>query len=108
MRTNERAAAALGVNVAGIKLYAFALSAAVAAVGGVLIAFNSTSIGYGDFTSLTSIAFVGYAMLGGVGYVMGALVGGTMAPGAINAQIFDSFGDGFGAVRAAGRRHPAR
>jgi ABC-type branched-subunit amino acid transport system ATPase component/branched-subunit amino acid ABC-type transport system permease component len=97
VRTNERAAAALGVQVAGVKLYAFALSAAVAALGGILIAFNSTSIGYGNFTSLTSIAFVGYTLLGGVGYVMGAVVGGTMAPGAINAQIFDSFGDGFGA-----------
>lgn len=97
VRTNERAAAALGVNVAGVKLYAFALSAAVAAVGGVLIAFNSTSIGYANFTSLTSISLVGFAMLGGIGYVMGALIGGTMAPGAINAQIFESFGIGFGA-----------
>ncbi|GAC1322590.1 MAG: branched-chain amino acid ABC transporter permease/ATP-binding protein [Mycobacteriales bacterium] len=97
VRTNERAAAALGVQVAGVKLYAFALSAAVAGLGGVLIAFNSTSIGFENFTSLTSIAFVGYAMLGGIGYVMGALVGGTMAPGAVNAQIFDSFGVGFGA-----------
>ena len=96
VRTNERAAAALGVQVAGVKLYAFALSAAVAGLGGVLIAFNSTSIGYANFTSLTSIAFVGYVMLGGIGYVMGALVGGTLAPGGVNAQIFNSFGVGFG------------
>jgi sulfate-transporting ATPase len=97
VRTNERAAAALGVQVAWVKLYAFSLAAAVAAVGGVLIAFNSTSVGYANFTSLTSIAFVGFAMLGGIGYVMGALVGGTMAPGGINSQIFESFGIGFGA-----------
>jgi ABC-type branched-subunit amino acid transport system ATPase component/branched-subunit amino acid ABC-type transport system permease component len=96
VRTNERAAAALGIRVAGVKLYAFALSAGVAALGGVLIAFNSTSIGYANFDSITSISIVGYTLLGGIGYVPGALVGATMAPGAINSQIFDSFGDGFG------------
>jgi ABC-type branched-subunit amino acid transport system ATPase component/branched-subunit amino acid ABC-type transport system permease component len=97
VRTNERAAAALGISVAGVKLYAFALSAGVAAAGGILIAFNSTSIGYGTFDSLTSISLVGFAMLGGVGYLTGAVVGATMAPGGINAQIFDLFGEGFGA-----------
>lgn len=97
VRTNERAAAALGINVAGVKLYAFGLSAGIAAAGGILVAFNSTSIGYTTFDSLTSISYVGFALLGGVGYVMGAIVGSTMAPGGINAQIFDLFGQGFGA-----------
>ena len=36
VRTNERAAAALGISVPGAKVYAFALSAGVAAVGGTL------------------------------------------------------------------------
>jgi ABC-type branched-subunit amino acid transport system ATPase component/branched-subunit amino acid ABC-type transport system permease component len=97
VRTNERAAAALGINVAGVKLYAFGLSAAVAAAGGILLAFESTSIGYGRFDSLSSISYVGFAMLGGVGYLMGPVVGATMAPGGINTEIFDSFGRGFGA-----------
>jgi ABC-type branched-subunit amino acid transport system ATPase component/branched-subunit amino acid ABC-type transport system permease component len=97
VRTNERAAAALGISVAGVKLYAFGLSAGVAAAGGILVAFNSTSIGYGTFDSLTSISYVGFALLGGVGYLVGAVVGATMAPGGINAQIFDLFGQGFGA-----------
>lgn len=97
VRTNERAAAALGISVPGVKLYAFGLSAGIAAAGGILIAFNSTSIGYTTFDSLTSISYVGFTLLGGVGYVMGAVVGATMAPGGINAQIFDMFGQGFGA-----------
>lgn len=97
VRTNERAAAALGIGVAGVKLYAFGLSAAIAAAGGILIAFNSTSIGYGNFDSLTSIAYVGFALLGGVGYLMGAVVGATMGPGGVNVQLFNLFGEGFGA-----------
>ena len=40
VRTNERAAAALGIGVFGAKLYAFGLSAGIAAVGGVLIVFQ--------------------------------------------------------------------
>ena len=35
VRTNERAAAALGISVFGVKLYAFAFGAAIAAIGGV-------------------------------------------------------------------------
>lgn len=97
VRQNERAAAALGISVAGVKLYAFGLSAGVAATGGILLAFQSTSISYGTFDSLSSISYVGFAMLGGVGYLVGPLVGATMAPGGINTQIFDSFGSGFGA-----------
>ena len=38
VRTNERAAAALGISVTGAKVYAFALSAGIAALGGVLLA----------------------------------------------------------------------
>ena len=35
VRTNERAAAALGISVPGAKIYAFAVSAGIAAIGGV-------------------------------------------------------------------------
>src|SRR5262249_9023712 len=41
VRTNERAAAALGVSVFGAKLYAFGLSSALAALGGILLAFET-------------------------------------------------------------------
>ena len=47
VRTNERAAAALGISVPGAKLYAFALSAAIAAIGGTLLAFRKDTIVYG-------------------------------------------------------------
>jgi ABC-type branched-subunit amino acid transport system ATPase component/branched-subunit amino acid ABC-type transport system permease component len=96
VRTNERAAAALGISVVAVKLYAFALSAAVAALGGILLAYQSTSINYQSFASFTSITDVGYAMLGGIGYLMGPVIGGTMANGGINTQLFDEFGTGFG------------
>ena len=95
VRTNERAAAALGISVPGAKLYAFGVSAAIAALGGILIAFRSTSITYSVFDSFTSITSVGYAMIGGIGYLMGPLLGAQLAPGAIDARILDEIGGGF-------------
>ena len=41
VRTNERAAASLGVSVFGVKLYAFGVASAVAAVGGILVGFTA-------------------------------------------------------------------
>ncbi|HXY94981.1 MAG TPA: ATP-binding cassette domain-containing protein [Acidimicrobiia bacterium] len=88
VRTNERAAAALGISVFGAKLYAFGLSAAIAAVGGVLIAFQRpTVVFYPTFSVFQSIFVVVDAVIGGIGYVMGALLGAALAPGNIVATL---------------------
>ena len=82
VRTNERAAAALGISVFGAKLYAFGLAAGIAAVGGVLIAFqHPTVVFYPTFSIFESIFVVVYAVIGGIGYVVGALIGAAVAPG---------------------------
>ena len=44
VRSNERAAASVGVSVLGAKLYSFAVAAAIASVGGTILAFRSTSV----------------------------------------------------------------
>jgi ABC-type branched-subunit amino acid transport system ATPase component/branched-subunit amino acid ABC-type transport system permease component len=94
VRTNERAAAALGISVRGVKLYAFGLSAAIAALGGILIALRSTAVTYSAFTNFTSISDVGLAVVGGVGYLIGPVIGGTLSPGALDERIFDSISTG--------------
>ena len=76
VRTNERAAAALGIDVMMAKLFAFALASAIAALGGIVLAFRLSSISYQSFTNFTSITYVGLAIVGGVGYLLGAFVGG--------------------------------
>ncbi|MCU1502111.1 MAG: transporter related protein, partial [Ilumatobacteraceae bacterium] len=95
VRTNERAAAALGISVPGVKVYAFALSAGIAAVGGTLLAFRKDVVIYGsEFSNFTSIPVVGWAFIGGIGFLFGPLSGSTLAPGSLGAQltnaIFDS------------------
>ena len=44
VRSNERAAAGLGINVIGIKVYAFAVGAGIAGLGGVLIVFQQSNV----------------------------------------------------------------
>ena len=87
IRVNERAAAALGVRVAGAKLYAFGVAAALAGAGGILTAFRSPVITYPDFDSTYSITLVGFAVIGSIGWLGGSLLGAALASGAVGAQL---------------------
>lgn len=89
-RTNERAAAAIGVSVLEAKVYAFALSAGIAAVGSILVAFQLFVIAYdSSFTPLASISAVAWAFIGGIGYLAGSVFGAFIAPGSVVAHAMD-------------------
>lgn len=90
VRSNERAAAALGVHVYAAKVYAFTVAAGIAGVGGMLYAFLSPTVTSGNFDLLTSINFVTVTVVGGVGNILGAVIGATMLPGGVVTQIFFS------------------
>src|SRR5215213_2627595 len=88
VRTNERAAAALGISVPGAKMYAFAVSAGIAAIGGVLLAFRKDVILYSsEYTNFTSILVVAWSFIGGIGFLLGPIFGATLAPGSIGGQL---------------------
>ncbi|MER7926122.1 MULTISPECIES: branched-chain amino acid ABC transporter permease/ATP-binding protein [unclassified Streptomyces] len=89
VRANERAAAALGIDVRGAKLYAFGLSSAIAALAGVLTGFRSTSVVFSDFASFDSVTALGLAVIGGVGFLVGPLFGATFAAGTVGARFGD-------------------
>lgn len=94
VRANERAAAALGISVYGAKLYAFGVGAGIAALGGVLYVFRNTAASYANYTNFDSILLVGNTLIGGLGYLMGAPLGGTLFGGGFNSRILNSLGDG--------------
>ncbi|WP_101831241.1 branched-chain amino acid ABC transporter permease/ATP-binding protein [Frankia canadensis] len=106
VRTNERAAAALGISVVGAKLYAFALSAAIAGFGGVLYAFfvygqrGNLDFGDGTFAPFSSILLIAYAVVGGVGWVSGSFAGATMAAGALATRLGAAVGEWLGRLGA--------
>lgn len=97
VRANERAAAALGIGVYGAKLYAFGVGAGIAALGGVLYVFRNTAASYANYSNFDSILLVGNTLIGGLGYLAGAPLGGTLFGGGFNSRILNSLGDGIDA-----------
>jgi sulfate-transporting ATPase len=91
VRTNERAAASLGISVFGVKLYAFAVSAGLAAVAGILVGFRAQVITYGEFNVFASINSLGHAVIGGLGYVLGAVFGAPNAIGGLGTRIVEDW-----------------
>jgi sulfate-transporting ATPase len=91
VRSNERAAAALGINVAGTKLYAFTIGAGIAAIGGVFLAFMQSTVLMTQFDVLPSVNYVSSTVVGGVGSVGGGLAGSTLISGGFVSQIFNRF-----------------
>jgi ABC-type branched-subunit amino acid transport system ATPase component/branched-subunit amino acid ABC-type transport system permease component len=94
VRANERAAAALGIDVLGTKLYAFVVGATLAAIGGVLYGFSFPVISLNDFTPYTSILVVTFAVIGGVGFVLGPLIGGTFVAAGFGGWLLERFWSG--------------
>jgi branched-chain amino acid transport system permease protein len=78
VRANERAAGAAGVNVPMTKLLGFALSAGVAGVGGVLLAYQTGWITPTTYDTFTSLALIAFAYISGITTVPGAIFGGLI------------------------------
>jgi len=92
VRTNERAAASLGVSVFGAKLFAFSLSAGIAGLGGALLALRNRNVLFEEYSPFESINIVVLAVLGGVGYVLGSITGSFLVAGGVSALITREIG----------------
>jgi branched-chain amino acid transport system permease protein len=91
VRSNERAAAAAGVNVRSIKLTAFGISAFLAGIAGVLYAYNFGSVSPIRFAALTALGLIAFAYLGGITTVSGAIFGGLITTEAFMPHIFSKW-----------------
>jgi branched-chain amino acid transport system permease protein len=93
VRSNERAAAAAGINVAYVKFVAFALSSFIAGTAGWMYAYNFGSVVPSRFGILIALSFVAFAYIGGITMVSGAVFGGLIATqGVFSHFIEDKFG----------------
>ena len=79
VRSNERAAAAAGINVTYVKFVAFALSSFIAGTAGWMYAYNFGSVTAARFGILIALSFVAFAYIGGITMVSGAVLGGVIA-----------------------------
>ena len=89
VRANERAAAAVGVDVAAARIGAFTLSAFVAGVAGALLGYQQGQLSFGSFGVFVSLAYLGVAYLGGVAGIAGAVVGGLLVPSGVAFTLLD-------------------
>ena len=89
VRAGERAAAAVGVNVATTRLGAFALSAFLAGVAGALLGYQQGQLSFGSFGVFVSLAYLAVACVGGVAGIAGAVVGGLLVPNGVAFTLLD-------------------
>jgi ABC-type branched-subunit amino acid transport system permease subunit len=105
VRSHERAAATIEISVSGARLYAFWVSAMLAALAGAL---TEARFSKGDFSSyqvLHNVNVVLDAVIGGIGWVVAAILGALGVPGGVTAQALASVtsnaGMGCGRVSSA-------
>jgi branched-chain amino acid transport system permease protein len=75
IRDSEISASCMGVNLAWYKTLAFAMSAALTGIAGALYAHKVTFISPEQFSLLVSIELVTIVILGGIGFLHGAVLG---------------------------------
>jgi branched-chain amino acid transport system permease protein len=90
VRSNERAAAAAGINVARVKFAAFALSSFIAGMAGWMYAYNFGSVNAARFGILIALSFVAFAYIGGITMVSGAVFGGLVATEGLFSHLIES------------------
>jgi ABC-type branched-subunit amino acid transport system permease subunit len=84
VRANERAAGAIGINVAATKLFAFGLSAFVAGAAGGLIGFQQGRLSPESFSIFVSLMLLAIAYIGGIATVTGVIFAAiVLAPGGL-------------------------
>jgi branched-chain amino acid transport system permease protein len=89
----EEAANAMGVNSARYKLYLFVLSAAFAALAGVLVTHYNGGIGPSEAGVMKSIRYVAIVAVGGMAHLWGALIMGIVLNFLSLRGVFGSYDD---------------
>src|SRR5262249_59972373 len=78
----------LGVNVLVAKVYAFAVAAAIAALGGVLLSMRQSNVQFMQYNVFGSVLLIQYAVVGGIAWISGAAAAAAGAPTSIGNVIF--------------------
>ncbi len=86
IREDELAASAMGINVVGYKLAAFAVGASFAGIMGVLFAASRTFVSPESFSFMQSIGVLSMVILGGLGSIPGVILGAVVVT-VLNLQV---------------------
>jgi branched-chain amino acid transport system permease protein len=91
VRSNERAAAAAGVNVRRTKLAAFAIGSFIAGLAGAMYGYNFGSVSPLRFGVVNALALIAFTYFGGITMVSGALIAGIGAAEGLLPHAFEAW-----------------
>lgn len=83
VRSNERAAAAAGIDVTRSKVGAFAVSSFLAGLAGVFLAYSTSTLSTSSFMVIAALVALALTYLGGIASIGGALIAGVIAQAGI-------------------------
>lgn len=101
IREDELAASAMGINVVGYKLGAFAVGASFAGIMGVLFAASRTFVSPESFNFMQSIGVLSMVILGGLGSIPGVILGATVVT-ILNLQVLQGLSLWLSGLRQSG------
>ncbi len=91
VRSNERAAAAAGINVTHVKLTAFGIAAFIAGVAGALYSYNASAVSAAHYSALSALGLIAFAYVGGITMVSGAIFAGLISTEALFPHAFQAW-----------------
>ena len=91
VRSNERAAAAAGVNVTVVKLTAFGLSAMIAGIAGVMYGYEFGGVAATKFGAFAALGLIAFAYVGGITMISGAFIAGLISTSGLVSYSLDKW-----------------
>ena len=81
--------ASIGIGVTGARLAAFGTASVIASLGGALLALRNPAVVFDDYSPLASIGLVTEAVVGGIGWIAGAVYGALLQGGSVVGHALD-------------------
>jgi ABC-type branched-subunit amino acid transport system ATPase component/branched-subunit amino acid ABC-type transport system permease component len=97
VRSDERSAAAAGINVVRVKLIGFAIAAFIAGLGGSLLAYQLGNVTFQDFDAYLGLVAFSIVVVAGITSVSGGILAGMLTSGGLLVALIAS-GVGSGGV----------
>ena len=94
VRADERAAAAVGIDVSRAKLGAIAVSSALAGLSGTFMAFGTSTLSTTSFMVIGSLVALAMTYLAGISSVSGALLAGLLTQAGLLTTLADEWSGG--------------
>jgi len=87
VRSNERVASSLGIDVVRVKISGFALSSFIAGIGGSMLGYHQGSISATSFAVFVGLQWLALSYLGGITSISGAFIAAMMLPGGVSDAV---------------------